>query len=1018
MVVNYTHSRAALLCFGGWGLQVMFHLLPRLQAAQEQRAALHALGPDLNRITRFGAVMPDVVLDDQGQVRFQLFAPALAPPLPPFHLERLLASLDEDKPSAGFPPRLDRALTAAERRAVRLQRAVQPHLRPLTYGGAPFAAPATGLTIPAAGVNGASATDLRRATRAEIFAAGLEHADHAARLLETHVFDAIRQDNLAPDDPFVQTTLYVVAPLFEPLASALLWPILAQLMARLGRRHISQVVALFAAGSYADDLTKPVEDAGAYIALNELEALSGLHPSGEQTAALAARVGRANPALAAYVGEPIFDHVYLLDREKSNQGLAEDSHELAILAGNALEALIVASGDLFIQEQLGLGLRLAEGRPYSLIGAAGDYVPVTSILHAVNRQEESRLVREWILRSTPTPTPAAGDASTPAPTARTLADLGMSRRAALSQLTQRLPTLFASTTPADVDELMARREFVLPEAVAARLRDVAPAEWPPAFDAHLAEVVRYVDLTTGAQAFDEALGLTRPAAPPGAVAPRPAGPVTVIRELAPQALDDRFVPAIIARIHDELLSQLAASPAGLTQAHAQSQRWLEEVEEARRQVELRTAPGKRELEGVQQALARQEWQVRYERALGRTPALTTVLLRAALATALVAAVALAYLAAVGRAWDMAVDGLALLGFATGALLAGLITHRVTSTRLTRLRRERVRQAQAEVTLRLRAQAADGLLRAYDHLADLLRSWAHMLGEAMEELHSLSTPPVMPAVPPPKVPQSYLYRPHLSQTIWDRALAFLRTQQDAGGRRSEERLDTLWGQAEWRQQMTALCTRILRGPGHQPAGAGEPAQTIAEFIRHTVRESVAPVTLQEPSPARDELIRALARDFSIEHLLWRRVEDARAIERRLQAMNVATGRELATLAPGEGPNRTNGQGAIGDRRRYVEAAWNRAKPTGNYDVSDRLAVYGIAVDFAASSMAPGSDLTRSLLEEFSLTLLPTENPFSVLFVRTIHGLGMDDLDSMRRYQAEFAILKPHQRALLLLDDDLR
>ncbi len=55
MQISYTQSRAAILCFGGWGMQVMFHLLPRLQAAQEQRAALGAIGPDLESITRFGA---------------------------------------------------------------------------------------------------------------------------------------------------------------------------------------------------------------------------------------------------------------------------------------------------------------------------------------------------------------------------------------------------------------------------------------------------------------------------------------------------------------------------------------------------------------------------------------------------------------------------------------------------------------------------------------------------------------------------------------------------------------------------------------------------------------------------------------------------------------------------------------------------------------------------------------------------------------------------------------------------
>jgi hypothetical protein len=98
---------------------------------------------------------------------------------------------------------------------------------------------------------------------------------------------------------------------------------------------------------------------------------------------------------------------------------------------------------------------------------------------------------------------------------------------------------------------------------------------------------------------------------------------------------------------------------------------------------------------------------------------------------------------------------------------------------------------------------------------------------------------------------------------------------------------------------------------------------------------------------------------------------------------------------------------------VEAAWHRAKPTANYDVADRLAVYGVTVDFAAVSGNADSDLTRSMLEEFNIRLLPTENPFTILFVRTVHGLALDDLDCIRRYRREVEMLTPGQRDLLML-----
>ena len=56
MAVHYTHSRSAILSFGGWGLQTLLHTAPRIQAAQEQRAARGSGTPDLNRITSYGAV--------------------------------------------------------------------------------------------------------------------------------------------------------------------------------------------------------------------------------------------------------------------------------------------------------------------------------------------------------------------------------------------------------------------------------------------------------------------------------------------------------------------------------------------------------------------------------------------------------------------------------------------------------------------------------------------------------------------------------------------------------------------------------------------------------------------------------------------------------------------------------------------------------------------------------------------------------------------------------------------------
>ena len=177
---------------------------------------------------------------------------------------------------------------------------------------------------------------------------------------------------LDPDDPFVQTTLYVVAPFFEPLATAPLWPVVAQLMERAGRRHISQVVGALRHRQLCRRMSRarsrmasPTPPCVSWNCWPDCANRESCRASWTRSCSWR---NRAGSPLAEQVGAPLFDFVYLLDREKSNQSLTDDSHELAILAGNALEAMIVAGGNLFIQEQLGLGVHGSEQRPYSLIG--------------------------------------------------------------------------------------------------------------------------------------------------------------------------------------------------------------------------------------------------------------------------------------------------------------------------------------------------------------------------------------------------------------------------------------------------------------------------------------------------------------------------------------------------------------------------------------------------------------------------------------------------------------------------
>jgi hypothetical protein len=985
MLYTTSHSRAAILCFGGWGLQVMFHLLPRLQAAQEQRAALGHAGADLNQITSFAAILAEPLLNAAGQAQFYVRQPRLEQALPPFYIERLLAKLERDSLRA-FDQQTAGLLTAAEQRAMLLLAASEAMLQPLEYGGKGFYAPATGLTA-----TGAPATTegVRRATRRDLFATALRHAEPMARLLETHLLDPIRHDMLAEDDPFVQTTLYVVAPLFEPLTAASCWPIVAQLLARLGRQHLSQVVALLATGSYAPDLTRPVENAAAFATLAELETLTGLRRDTVGQESLRALIQPIAPHLIQQVGQPLFDHIYLLDREKSNQGLAQNSHELAIVVANALEALAVSGGDLFIQEQLGLGVHSGEARPYSLIGAACDYVPLTPMLHAVNRQEESRLVSEWVLRNTDESAPQPserGEGVWPLTSRRKSGNIEIAglQRVAVTQAALRLPGVLSEPSPTKLADLAVAPTFVLPAPIALNLRRTPAGEWGAAFQSHANQLTDYLRLAVGAEAMIGALGVD-------AIQPE--------REWFGQDVDSRILPSLVTAMQEHLLDDLAASPTGLRRAQNQVAGWLHEIEQVRQPIYSPATPNARQLVSVQRELALGQWQAAYAQQIAQLPAAWWLALRSLLAVLLVALFSLGYLWWVGRAWSAVEDGLSLLGFATGISLVTAAIYRRSRTQVRRLRQERVGLALAELNALLHENVTDGLVRAYDRLTSLLNDWQRMLAEAASELSNLSTPPTIPVVPPPGVPLITLYQPHLSQPLWNRCLAFLRHQQDSQGQLSEERLDKIWGIPTWRNEMR----RILSGGA--PLGGQSQARTIAQFIRDTVRQSVLPVSIEQPNPVRAELLRSLAKEFSVEHLLWRSQQEEEEISRRLRALEL--GASVTPVAE---------RSELLTNRRYVENAWNRAKPTGNYDVADRLAVYGTVIDFAVASGIADSDLTRALLDEFNITLLPTGNPFSITFVRTVHGLSLRDLDCIRRYRDELNYLSPQERSLVLLVDE--
>ncbi|MDQ4075745.1 MAG: hypothetical protein M3220_05790, partial [Chloroflexota bacterium] len=116
-----SHSRAALIGLGGWGLQTMLHLWPRLSFIQEGRQALgidHQL-PDLGKLTAYATLIPNPVTPEEARLEgyrpFSLVRPNPERFPEPFYLERHARQVEQ----AAWSQQTAR-LTPAERTAAYL----------------------------------------------------------------------------------------------------------------------------------------------------------------------------------------------------------------------------------------------------------------------------------------------------------------------------------------------------------------------------------------------------------------------------------------------------------------------------------------------------------------------------------------------------------------------------------------------------------------------------------------------------------------------------------------------------------------------------------------------------------------------------------------------------------------------------------------------------------------------------------------------------------------------------------
>jgi hypothetical protein len=395
--MNLTQNRAAVICLGGWGLQVMLHLNPRLQAIQQQRyfTDVNRNAPSLRDVTRVVTCMPRThypASDVHGSVSYQM--------------------LDMYRPNVSLYP------TSLELEQI-AQRPILD-ISDRTYGEA-FAEAMCRDAIDRHWIERMSYTHANdiatvinqeqsgyRVERSEYMKYMLQHADTIATWLQRDLIEPTLLDRIAPSESLLQTNIYIVASLTEPLTSVMIWPLLVGLKRVLGTGRISQVTGIFNIGSFAVEQHIALEASCVHVALSELEILMGTGVASKYPELRSTLSDNDNfPDFARFreYSHEVLDQIYLLDRNKENFSLSASSAENAIIATNFIEASLVSQLPQAIAEnvmrrntrQYNLDaeqhkrMYITQNYPYSSFGAYIRNVPLMEYLMQATSLQSSEL---------------------------------------------------------------------------------------------------------------------------------------------------------------------------------------------------------------------------------------------------------------------------------------------------------------------------------------------------------------------------------------------------------------------------------------------------------------------------------------------------------------------------------------------------------------------------------------------------------------------------------------------------
>jgi hypothetical protein len=807
------------------------------------------------------------------------------------------------------------------------------------------------------------------ASRAETFRAGIGAAGATVRALLSQVIDPTRLDSMQTRDPFVQTTIYVIAPLSEPRASALVWPVVSELVGALRGRHVARVIAFFSTASFAPDDGRAIEEATAHMSLRELEALTASGGRDDGPDGLSRLIAESGGATwDERVGRRLFDMVYLIDREKSNQALAESAHELSVLVGNTIEAFLVADGLGHVEKSLGPDTvarstgHAMTGRPsYSVLGAASDHVPLAEHIASAIEEEQKQVIRSAVLAAADRPVSTEADLH-----ALGAAPDALIRRFLDASGTPMFELATDQPSPGWPPELRVAEGYILPKALANDLRKTKdPLRWRELLESRAVEAAAEVEGVYAAGRGG-------------------AGPIPRAADLAAE----------------QVVADLCSAPDGILRARARLAGWLGSVGSLLHDLQQKTGDrdGGDPYQGELDA-----WQREYTNAAASYPQTTALRVRI-LVLACFGAFVLAGAMLLQRGFELGREGrIALLvGIAVVLAAVGIAAWFTITGRMRRLKRQRIKLLQESLSREASQMLWRGLFRAYSQLYGELNGLQAAVEGAFKELLDWTRAQPASEKAASEAGEVPIRATLTDEGLWENVLGHVR-RENADGERSRKRLHELWqaeGNAsrEWLPQGSKLARRLteaLEGrrlaQGDTPSMAGSTGHSMAGSTGHSIAE-----VFRDYAAQATEYLCPTHRLFADHPALVQEVVSSSGVERLLLS------------------DRMHEPAGAGDHSgaEVVEDICVRAKPSAGFEVAYLLSSDVLEVEFGVTAEGTASPLQRAF-EQRGMPLLTSKDPLTLSVIRTVNRLSPSELILTERCQDEFVRLSQSDRAMLSL-----